>query len=301
MQTFEAHVFAAAHASMERRFEAHGLAATVTPFESALDAVQGVQSGRIDLATVEHASALQSLGTAAPLVTVAVNAATLSDDLACRPAIKTADQVKGRKIATSTFGGRDHAAALLVLKQLKLQPADATIVEVGGTSSRIAAVRSGAMDCAVVPTHRQSELVGLGLNIVTSLWKDPVQAFPRTETLVAKSFLASHPNTVLVALAAVLDGQNRIWGDPGKAATNFASWAKIDPAEAKGLVDEFLAVGNRSLMWTDEAVTNAQEAIAATNPAIRSFKAADAFDRSFLDRLVQIGFYTKIGNPATTP
>jgi hypothetical protein len=92
-----------------------------------------------------------------------------------------------------------------------------------------------------------------------------------------------------------------IWTDPGTTANNFAKWAQLDVNEAKQLVDEFATVGNRSLMWKDEAFMNAQEVIAAVNPAIRNVKIADAIDKSLLDRLVQLGFYTKIGNPATTP
>ena len=72
-------------------------------------------------------------------------------------------------------------------------------------------------------------------------------------------------------------------------------------AKAKPNVEDFLQVGNRSLMWKDEAYVNAQKVIALVNPDIVDVNPADAYDRSLLQKLLDTGWYDKIGNPARTP
>jgi hypothetical protein len=119
--------------------------------------------------------------------------------------------------------------------------------------------------------------------------------------LVTKAFLAKNPNTVLVALAALLESQNLIWTDTNGTIQNFATWAQTTPDKADPLVKEFQAVGNRSLMWKDEALKNAQKTIAVVNPDIIDVDVAKAADHSLIQKLLDIGFYSKIGNPATTP
>jgi hypothetical protein len=59
-------------------------------------------------------------------------------------------------------------------------------------------------------------------------------------------------------------------------------------------------VGNESLAWTDEAFNNPRKTLAVINPDIIDVPVTDAFDRSFLQKLVDIGFTAKIGAPAPT-
>ncbi len=106
---------------------------------------------------------------------------------------------------------------------------------------------------------------------------------------------------MLVAVAASLEGQNLIWTDVPGSAQRWAQWAQTDVATATPLVTEFQTVGNRSLNFKDEAFINAQKVIATVNPDIIDVKISDAYDRSFLQKLVDNGFYDKIGNPAKTP
>jgi NitT/TauT family transport system substrate-binding protein len=293
--------FAQIQASQLKLFEKYGLSATVSTFEGSGKAVGALQGGQVDIGVTDFGSTLSSQLTDVPLVAVGSNATSLTDDLVCSAAIKTAADVKGKRVAISTFGGVSHAAALLALKSLNIGPTEASITQVGGQGARIAALKGGSIDCAIVDKALQADMTASGLNIVASIWKPPTQAFGRSAMIVRKQFLQQNPNTVLVALAASLEGQNLIWTDSVGSAQRWAQWAQIDLARATALVGDFQAVGNRSLMWKDEAFVNAQKVIVAVNPDIIDANVADAGDESLLQKLVQIGFYAKINNPATTP
>jgi NitT/TauT family transport system substrate-binding protein len=288
-------------ASLLKLFEKYGLSSELIQFEATARGAAALQAGQVDISISEGGSALNSQLTDVPFVAVAVGATTLTDNLVCQASIKTAADVKGKTVAIGGFGGPSHAAALLSLKALGLGATGATITPVGGQTSRIAAVQGGSVGCSIVDKNLEAEMKAAGLNIVASVWKPPIQPFPRTALLVTKDFLAKNPNTVLVALAAILEGQNLVWADPGGSAQRWAQWAQITVEKATPLVQDYQTVGNRSLMWPAEAFTNAQKVIAAANPDIIDVKITDAFDQSLLQKLVDLGFYKKINNPATTP
>ena len=65
------------------------------------------------------------------------------------------------------------------------------------------------------------------------------------------------------------------------------------------MVEDFQVVGNRSLMWTDDIFTNAKKVLAPVNPDVVDVDIQKAQDKSLLQKLLDIGFYEKINNPAT--
>jgi ABC-type nitrate/sulfonate/bicarbonate transport system substrate-binding protein len=143
-------------------------------------------------------------------------------------------------------------------------------------------------------------MIAAGLNVVGKVYEPP-QPYGRSGISFTKAFAQKNPNTVLDAVAALLEAQNLIWTDTAGTITRYATHTQQDPAKAKPNVEDFLNVGNRSLMWKDVAFVNAQKVIALVNPDIVDVKPSDANVRSYLQKLLDNGFYDKIGNPAKTP
>jgi NitT/TauT family transport system substrate-binding protein len=70
--------------------------------------------------------------------------------LISRPEIKTAEDLKGKKVAISRFGSASDFAAREALKKLRLDPAkDAAIIQVGGQSARYTALAQNSVQAAV--------------------------------------------------------------------------------------------------------------------------------------------------------
>ena len=76
--------------------------------------------------------------------------------------------------------------------------------------------------------------------LVASIYNPP-QPFGRSTVAVTKAFLAKNPNTVLVAVAAILEGQNMIWTDTTGSAQRFATWLQSTVDKTTPLVTEFQA------------------------------------------------------------
>jgi hypothetical protein len=88
-----------------------------------------------------------------------------------------------------------------------------------------------------------------------------------------------------------------MWADAATAAKFYAEFNQIEQAEADGLVADFQSVGNRTMMWTDEAFENPKTVLSTVNPDVKDVDVTTAYDKSILDKLVELGVYEKLGVP----
>ena len=134
------------------------------------------------------------------------------------------------------------------------------------------------------------------MNLLLDLSKAKLQ-WGRSGLQAKVDFITKNPNTVLVAVAATLEAQNKMWTDADTAAAEFAKFAQIKPDDAKSLVKDFQSYGSRSMTFTADAFQAPRDVLAAVNPAVKDVDVTKAFDLSFLKKLKDIGFYAKIGAP----
>lgn len=270
---------------------------TITGFEGDGKALQALVAGQLDLFVGGASTAINSVVTDTPMKLVSMNSVILDDVLVCQKDIKTAADVKGKSLAISTFGGTSHGSALMMLKGLGLTPKDATITQVGGEGTRIAALKGGSVACGLVGSDNAKVLTANGsLNAVFDLTTSPLQ-WGRSGLMARTEFIAKNPNTVLVVVASVLEAQNLMWTDTANSAAKYADFSQKKPADATLLVEGFKAYGSRSMQFTEEALQAPRDVLATVNPAVANVDISKTYDLSFLKKLETIGFYKKIGAP----
>lgn len=288
--------FAAQLAKMAGIYEKNGLDVQITVFEGDGKVMQALQAGQLDVGFGGTSAYITSQTTDVPVKALAVNAAILTDELVTTADVKTADDLRGKCVAVSTYGGTSHGAVILSLRALGLTPEDVVITEVGGQSARIASLQGGACAAAPVDAARHEEMAGLGFNFLVNL-KEEALPWGRSGLGVTEDWLAANPNTATVVAASVLEAQNMIWTDADKAAEFYAEFIQGTVEEAKALILEFQTVGNRPMTWTDEAFQNPKDVLATVNPAMNDVQVTEAFDRSVLEGLMASGFYAANGIP----
>lgn len=137
--------FAAQLAHATGVFQRNGLKTEITVFEGDGKMMQALQAGQLDVGFGGVSSAITSQTTDAPVKVLAVNAIVLTDDFVSVADVKSADDLRGKCVAVSTFGGTSHGSVILALKALGLTPNDVVITEIGGQSARIAALQGGCL------------------------------------------------------------------------------------------------------------------------------------------------------------
>lgn len=292
----EASQFALAAADILGILEENGITAEVSVFEGDGQVAAALQSGQLDMVSIAVSVPISSQLTDLPMVTLAVPAQVLTDHIVCIEGIETPEDVVGKRIAISTFGGTSNGAALLGIRAMGLTTDDVTITQVGGQGDRIAALEGGSIECAVVDANLQADMEAQGFNVVADLKEEGVE-WGRSGLATSKEWLAENPNTALVVVASALAAQNMYWTDPDAMAEAFAEFNQIELADAEVQVADFQEIGNQSMMWTEGAFENPKEVIASVSPEVADVDVADAYDRSVLQQLVDMGYYEELGIP----
>ena len=261
--------------------------------------IQAIVAGGADLGANGISGTISSQATDVPLQTIVMTATTLTDDLVTSSDVRTPDDMRGKSIAISTFGSTAHASAVLCLQSIGLTQDDVTLVQVGGQATRIAALKGGSVQGAVVDIALESDMKAQGFNILTRLPDYPLE-FGRNGANVRKEWLTESPNTVLALTAAILEGQNAIWTQPDAAIQAYMNWAQLtDRARAASDIEAFKQYGNRDMRWTKEGWVLARDILAVTNADIANIDVEQAYTFNFLNQLESMGFQQALGIPRT--
>ncbi|HEU4673308.1 MAG TPA: ABC transporter substrate-binding protein [Candidatus Limnocylindrales bacterium] len=258
--------------------------------------VQALVAGGLDMGVLGVSSAISSQTTDTPLKVVSLNGVTLTDMLVCGKDVKAAADVKGKTVAVSTFGGTSHGSVIILLSQLGLTANDVTITQVGNQDARLAAVKAGSVACAPIDLAQKDAVTQAGLSIITDN-KSSGKQWGRSGLAATADFISKNPNTVLGVVASALAAQNYMFTNTDDAAAKFAEYSQQSADDAKGIIEDFTTWGDRSMDWTDDAFNYPKEVLAAVNPQMKDVDVTTAYDKTFLQKLNQMGFYDAIGDP----
>ncbi|HEY3524133.1 MAG TPA: ABC transporter substrate-binding protein [Candidatus Limnocylindrales bacterium] len=258
--------------------------------------VQALVAGGLDMGVLGVSSAISSQTTDTPLKVVSLNGVTLTDMLVCGPDVKTGDDVKGKTVAVSTFGGTSHGSVIILLSQIGLTANDVTITQVGNQDARLAAVKAGSVACAPIDLAQKDAVTQAGLSIITDN-KSSGKQWGRSGLGATADFISKNPNTVLGVVASALAAQNYMFTNTDDAGAKFAEYSQQSPEDAKAIIQDFTTWGDRSMDWTDDAFNYPKQVLAAVNPQRADVDVTKAYDKSFLQKLNTLGFYDSIGDP----
>ena len=271
---------------------------TVTGFEGDGKALQALVAGQLDFMVGGASTAISSQTTDTPVTVIAMNSTKLTDGLWCASTVKTKEDVKGKSVAISTFGGTSHGSALLLLKGLGYTEKDATITPVGGQSARIAALKGGSVACAVVDMAEKDSMTQQGFNVLYDETKSDLQ-WGRSGLMATAEFLKKNPNTALVVVASAVEAQQKMWTDAAGSAKELAKFGQLKDDAALNAVTQFQSYGSRSMVFTEDALTLPKQVLATQNQAMANVDLKKAYDLTYLNTLKSNGFFTKVGVPSS--
>jgi ABC-type nitrate/sulfonate/bicarbonate transport system substrate-binding protein len=147
-------------------------------------------AGNVDytnLATSAAEAALRGM----PLRMIAVTNGEPLWGIVVRKGIGQIADLKGKKLGVSSFGGTSYSAALYVLKHFGLRPKeDVTLLAVGGTAERIAALKYGSVDAAIISAPGDMRAEAEGFKILMdagAVYKLPNGGMSTTVTKIRQS------------------------------------------------------------------------------------------------------------------
>jgi NitT/TauT family transport system substrate-binding protein len=213
----------------------------VSTFNAGPAAMEALKSGAIDATYVGPGPAVNAfINSDGQALTVVAGAATGGTSFVVDPSIKSAADLRGKKLSTPQLGNTQDIALRFWLKQQGLK----TDLQGGGDVNILPQENAQIVDAftqkliagAWVPEPYATRLVQAGGKVLVDehdLW--PGKKFAITVLAVRTAFLKEHPATVRALLAGDLDATDLIAKDPAKAQRDVTDLiAKLSGKPLKG-------------------------------------------------------------------
>ena len=152
-----------------------------------------------------------------------------------KPEINSAADLKGKIVGVSGFGGSTHHGALLVLEHLGVDPKDLSILNVGNSSLRLAALRFKKIDATILDTAFVRKAEEWGLKRLVSL--ADLGEIPSTGITVTTTKLKEQPDQIRRAIRATLQGTTYFKKNRSEMVPFIARKLAVDTKEAEELFD----------------------------------------------------------------
>jgi NitT/TauT family transport system substrate-binding protein len=227
-------------------------------FNAGPAAMEALKSGAIDATYVGPGPATNAyINSGGQAVTVVAGAATGGTSFVVDPSIRTAADLKGKKVSTPQLGNTQDIALRYWLKQNGLR----TDLQGGGDVSILPQDNAQILDAfsqkliagAWVPEPYATRLVRAGGKVLVderSLW--PGRKFAITVLAVRTDFLKEHPASVKALLAGDLDATDFIAKHPAKAQQDVGD--VIAKVSGKPLKADVIAAAWKQLDFTVDPV-----------------------------------------------
>jgi NitT/TauT family transport system substrate-binding protein len=207
------------------------------------------------------------------------------------PQIKTAADIRGKRIAITRYGTSTDFAARLFLRSWGLTPEkDAIILQVGSVPNILSALQNGTTQAGALspPAHLQAEKMGFAE--LMDLSKGDIY-YPFTYVAVTAAFLEKNRNLMRPFLAASVEGIRRFKTDKGFAKKLIAKYLRINDEK---VLDEthqlFSELYERVPYVKREGVVSLVQILAEKDPKAEAIKVDAIIDNQFVRELETSGF-----------
>lgn len=168
-------------------FDKNGLSVEIIYTRAAIEALV---AGEIEFGQMTGALMSSAKLQGADPVMIAGVQDTLDDRLVARPAVKSIEDLRGKRIGIFRFGSASHLRMVNVLPRYGLSDRDVTFLQIGDTPARLIALFGGSIDATLAspPDHLQALQAGMKLLLNLRELNVPYQGtgLVTTQRLLAK-------------------------------------------------------------------------------------------------------------------
>lgn len=275
-------------------FIKHGINASAIFIRQAPVLVAALTAGDVHAAYTGGTTVLTAVAGGADLKIIATLTNRLGYDIVAAPSIKTAKDLRGKKVGVQTLAGTVWLGAMLALEHLGLEPQrdKITFLMIGDQTVATQALEAGQIDMTVLDGVFSRRLKQKGFNILAELAKEKIPF--SSQGLVARGstlqdqrdMIESVEKGLLEGIAFCLSPRNK----PAVIATIMKRLKLNDQAAAEeGYLDVINGVERKPLPVI-EGLRNIQRLMKIRNPAIEKLKMEDLVDDRIIRRLDESGF-----------
>lgn len=224
---------------------------------------------------------------------IAVTINRLEHFFIVRSAVKTADDLRGKRIAISRFGSASDVTTRLALRFLKLNPEkDVFILQSGNTPTRISALLAGHVDGALVsPDQVHKILASKCCRVLADLAELPLD-YARFGIVAPMSVLRSQRETMRKLLEAYVEGIHVYKSRPEVPLAVLKDDGVRDPQIAKGIHERITGSLREYPVPDLKGVQAALDSLATAKE--RRPEAKDFIDATLIEEIKKSGYIERL-------
>jgi NitT/TauT family transport system substrate-binding protein len=276
-------------------FEKYGLSVELVYFQGGSQVIQAMLGGDVPLTVTAGPEGVIAKLQGADIALLSANNPTMHFSLFVPPEIKKGADLRGKKAGVSRFGSSSDFSIRYIFKSLGLSESDVTIVQIGDNPSRLAALKSNAIQTSVFTAPNTVRARRAGFVSMVDAHKLGLK-FHGSGIAASGAFLRERRSVVEDFFKGFLEG---------------VAYAKQNKEESIRLIMEFMKLKDRdegeetyNVIIQDiqprkpyplkEGVETVLRNIESTVPKAKTVKAEDLIDNSVLRKLDQSGFIDKL-------
>ena len=271
-------------------YSANGLKVEIINMGGGTRGARELQAGGIDVMRVGLSSVVQINRAGGDLRAIASMSNVIRFTFFSASGVTTAADLKGGVVGVSTFGSESDTTVTLALRRLGLTRNDVVMKEYGGSTQRLAALKSGEIRATAINEPVASQAVAQGVNVLVDLVAEQVP-WLFSSVVVRRSDIANRRDVLARFLKAAIEGNHLAFGDERRAKEVLARELKLsDPKIIDVSYDDFRKQAPLNMELTQASVQN----VIAELPANGSARPEDHVDTIILDELRRDGFFTAL-------
>jgi NitT/TauT family transport system substrate-binding protein len=261
----------------------------------AVAATQALIAGEIQLAQVTGVSTSGAILAGADVRIVASSLNRLVGSIYVRPEIKTAEDLKGKKIGISRFGALSETGVGIFLERFGLKRGtDVAIIQLGGLPEIVTAMEKGAIEAGFASPPNSSRAKRLGMRELFDIDTLGIE-LQQTCITVTTKYLREHRPVVKSFVQAYAEGLHRFVTDRDFSVRVMKKYLRVDEKEMLDDAYTFYSKRVQKIPYpTLKGIKFILDSLAETQPRARNVAPESFVDLSVLQEIEQSGFFKQL-------
>jgi len=211
-----------------------------------------------------------------------------------RPNITKLEQLKGKSFGVSGFGSATHYASTILIKHLKFDPKDLSLIPTGADAERLAALSTGKIDATFFSSSAAPVARKAGFNELLQIADLGVEV-QGNGFATSKSYIQSNRETVKNALKGFVEAIYFVYANKKEAQKVFAKYMRTnDPTVLEDSYEGYIKMIPKKPYPTLKGIQFMLDMLAPQMPEAKNAKPEQFVDLSFLQELEKEGFFNEM-------
>lgn len=196
--------------------------------------------------------------------------------------IRSAEQLKGKKIGISRFGSNTDFVVRLALKQFAIGNNDVQIIQVGGSQARLAAMKTAAIQATVLSPEEAVVAQKMGYGILLDFIEKGIE-FPHVNVVVREDYLDSQGAALRGFMRAYIESLRYFKTHRNEAVSKIVALSKLPDRQMGELIyDTSLRSTPDDGRPTVKGMESVLETMAKDNPKARGLTVQQLVDLRYI-------------------